>query len=89
MDSNVFAPFSSRENTSPQSECLGFWEGVTLVAIVLFGVGTIVRGLSDPLSALHFYATIFRGLGMVMLLTWCLAALLRKLRGLQKRAARR
>jgi hypothetical protein len=89
MDPNIFSPFSSRANTSAESDCLSFWEGVTLVAVVLFGVGTIVRGLSDPLSAVHFYATVFRGIGMVMLITWCLATLVRKLHELQKRAARR
>jgi hypothetical protein len=83
MDPNVFTPFPPQANASNEGN-LSFWEGITLVGIVLFGVGTIVRGLSDPLSALHFYAAVFRSIGMVMVLTWCLATMFRRFRGVRK-----
>jgi hypothetical protein len=86
MDPNVFTPLPAQANASNEGNCLTFWEGITLVGIVLFGVGTIVRGLSDPLSALHFYAAVFRSIGMVMLLTWCIATVIRKFREVRKYA---
>ncbi len=72
MDESVYtsSPAYSVEDSGEPT----FWEGLTVVALLVFGVATIVRGLSDPLSATYFYASVFRAVGGLTLLGWGVAA---------------
>ena len=84
MDESVYTSspaYSVEESGEPT-----FWEALTVVALLVFGVATIVRVLSDPLSATYFYASVFRAIGGLTLLGWGAAAFVRKWRGVSSGA---
>jgi len=84
MDESVYTS-SPAYSTNPSGEPT-FWEGITVVALLAFGVATIVGVLSDPLSATYFYASVFRAAGGLTLLGWGVAAFVRKWRGVRSGA---
>ncbi len=76
MDESVYRSlpaYSVEESGEPS-----FWDGVASVAALMYVVAAIVRVLADPLSAVHFYATVFRAIAILTLIAWGVAALARK-----------
>jgi hypothetical protein len=65
-------------NANSDTGELTFWDGVASVAALIYVMAAIVRVVTDPISATHFYASVFRALAISILLVWGIAVFARK-----------